>query len=202
MNKWLDRFAVTGWKRILYIGIFLLLAWQVSKFWGRWQEGVTSIFYFIHAPMHEVGHTVTRMLHFPETAVILAGTVFQILTPVAIGVYFAWHGDWPALSLCTGWLGFATLEAGTYMYDANLQRLNLVVPFMDASDLEGDFTILFRQWGCLESGCRIGTVTASIGYFFVYLALAMIVAMIGFGFVGNRGKGGGSVGGRDNSDKP
>ena len=178
MHNALDKIAVNGWKRVLYVGTFLLLAWQLHSFWGRWQDGVSSIFYCIHAPMHEVGHAVTGMLHFPRTVVILAGTIFQLLTPVAIGVYFAWRNDYSAISICIGWLGFATIEAGSYMYDANLQRLNLVAPFVDASDSEGDFTLLFRQWDCLESGCRIGTVTACIGYAFVYLALLMILLML------------------------
>ena len=182
MNDFLDKISVTGWKRALYIGIFALLVWQLSRFWGQWQDGVSSIFYCIHAPMHEVGHTVARMLHLPRTVVILAGTIFQILTPVAIGAYFAWKNDLPAISLCTGWLGFATMEAGIYMHDANIQKLTLVVPFMDASDCEGDFTMLFRQWGCLDAGCKIGTVTVNIGYCFVYLALLMIIAMLVLGF--------------------
>ena len=186
MNAFLDRVSVKGVKRLLYMGIFLLLLWQLTRFWGRWQDGATSIFYYVHAPMHEVGHAVAGMLRLPRTIVILAGTVFQILTPVAIGVYFAFRNDLPAISLCTGWLGFSTMEAGVYMYDASIQKLALVVPFMDASDCEGDFTVLFRQWGCLDAGCRIGEITVCIGYCLVYLALAMIVAMIALGFLRRR----------------
>ena len=178
----LDKFAVTGWKRALYVGILLLLAWQLSRFWGQWREGVVSVFYCIHGPMHEVGHTVAGMAGLGRTAVLLAGTIFQLLTPVAVGVYLACQGDLPAIALCVGWLGFSTMEAGIYMYDANIQQLTLVVPFMDASGCEGDFTQLFRQWGCLEAGCRIGEAVVDIGYCLVYLAMLMIVVMLAVGF--------------------
>jgi hypothetical protein len=183
MNELLEKVSITGWKRLLYGGIFLLLLWQLSRFWGQWEEGVTSIFYCIHGPMHEVGHTVAGMLHLPETAVILAGTVFQVLTPVAAGIYLACKGDLSAISFCTGWLGFSVMEAGIYMYDAAIGQLTLVVPFMDASDCEGDFTLLFRQWGCLDSGCAIGRGFVYAGYSIVFISLAMIIAMFISGFL-------------------
>lgn len=173
-----EKFCVTGWKMLLYIGIFILLAWELFHCWGNYKTGTTSIFYVIHAPMHEVGHTVAGLLCSSETIILLAGSVFQILTPVAIGVYFFFRKDYPALSLCLGWLGLATSEMGAYMYDANIQQLTLVTPFMDASDIEGDFTQLFRKWNCLESGCLIGEITAIIGYALVILALLMIIAML------------------------
>ena len=108
MDFIIRHFAITGWKRVLYAFIFILLCWQLSRFWGNWKDGVSSVFYVIHAPIHEVGHTVAAMIHLPQMAVVLAGSVFQLLTPIAIGVYFVWHGDCPALSLCLGWLGFQT----------------------------------------------------------------------------------------------
>jgi len=178
-------FAVRGWQRLLYAFIFILLAWQLSRFWGNWKGscGCASIFYVIHAPIHEIGHTVVGLLCSSRTAIVLAGSVFQILTPVFVMASFAWHKDYPAISLGLGWLGFATSEMGIYMYDANIGQLNLVTPFMDASDLEGDFTVLFRTWNCLESGCRIGEITVGIGYALVFAALAMIIFMLALGFL-------------------
>ena len=180
-------FAVRGAKRVLYAAIFALLVWQLHKFWGVWIENPnTSIFYVIHGPIHEVGHTVTGIVTSSETAVVLAGSVFQILTPILVAVYFVVRKDYPATSLCLGWLGFATAEMGIYMYDANIGALQLVTPFMDASDIEGDFTILFRKWGCLASGCRIGEITVHIGYAFVFAALIMIIGMLVLGFLPER----------------
>ncbi len=181
MNNLIRRFAITGWKRVLYAFVFILLCWQLSRFWGNWKEGVSSVFYVIHAPIHEIGHAVTRVLWMPEVVVILAGSIFQVLTPVAIGVYFVWHGDYPALSLCLGWLGFATIETATYMYDAPFGNLTLVAPFSSGEDLIHDFEYLFTQWHCLGSACRIGEVTAALGYLCVFAALAFIIAMFVLG---------------------
>ena len=168
---------------MLYAFIFILLCWQLSRFWGNWKEGVSSVFYVIHAPIHEIGHTVTRMMYLPEVAVVLAGSLFQLLTPIAIGVYLVWHSDCPALSLCLGWLGFATIEMATYMHDAPFGNLTLVAPFSNGDDLIHDFEYLFTRWHCIRSACRIAEVTATIGYLFVFAALALIVAMFALGFL-------------------
>ncbi len=183
INSLLRHFAITGWKRVLYAFIFILLCWQLTRFWGNWKEGASSVFYFIHAPVHEIGHTVTGMMGLPEVIVIMAGSIFQLLTPIAIGVYFVWHGDYPALSLCLGWLGFATIEMATYMYDAPFGNLTLVAPFSSGDDLIHDFEFLFTRWHCLGSACRIGEVTAAIGYLFVFAALLLIIAMFVLGFL-------------------
>ncbi len=183
MNLLIRKLAITGWKRILYAFIFILLCWQLVRFWGEWKDGVSSVFYFIHAPIHEVGHAVAGMLCLPEAAVVMAGSLFQLLTPVAVGVYFVWHGDCPALSLCLGWLGFATIEMATYMYDAPFGNLTLVAPFSSGDDLIHDFEFLFTRWHCLDDACRIGELTAAIGYFFVFGALALIIAMFALGFL-------------------
>ncbi len=183
MDFLVRHFAIAGWKRVLYAFVFLLLCWQLSRFWGNWREGVSSVFYVIHAPIHEVGHSVAGLLHLPEVAVVLAGSVFQLLTPVAVGVYFVWHDDCPALSLCVGWLGFATLEMATYMYDAPVRELTLVAPFSSGENLIHDFEYLFTRWDCLDSAGLIGEVTAAIGYSFVFLALAFLIAMFALGFL-------------------
>ena len=183
MDFIIRHFAITGWKRVLYAFIFLLLCWQLSRFWGNWKDGVSSVFYVIHAPIHEVGHTVAAMIHLPEMAVVLAGSLFQLLTPIAIGVYFVWHGDCPALSLCLGWLGFATIEMATYMHDAPFRNLTLVSPFSDGDNLIHDFEYLFTRMHCLDHACRIGGVTAAIGYAFVFISLALIIAMFILGLL-------------------
>ena len=183
MNFLFRHFAITGWKRALYAFIFLLLCWQLARFWGNWKEGVSSIFYYIHAPLHEVGHAVAGAFHLPEVAVVAAGSLFQLLTPIAIGVYFVFHGDWQAISLCLGWLGFATIEMATYMHDAPFGELTLVAPFASGDDLIHDFEYLFTQWHCLHRACRIGEATAAVGYFFVFAALAAIIAMFVLGFM-------------------
>ena len=182
-QRLIRNFTITGWKRALYAFVFILLLWRLLRFWGSWKEGVCSVFYVVHAPIHEVGHAVARMMRLPEVAVVLAGSVFQILTPVAIGVYFVWHGDCPALSLCLGWLGFATIEMAAYMHDAPFGNLTLVAPFSNGDNIIHDFKYLFMRWNCLESAVRISEVTASIGYVFIFAALALIIAMFILGFM-------------------
>ena len=110
------------------------------------------------------------------------------MTPIAIGAYFVWHGDCPAISLCLGWLGFATIEMATYMHDAPFRNLPLVAPFSDGENLIHDFEYLFTRMHCLNHACRIGVATAAIGYAFVFIALALIIAMFVLGFLPRRTK--------------
>ena len=188
MNFFIRHFAAaTGGKRVLCAFIFLLLCWQLSKFWGGWKEGVSSIFYVIHAPIHEIGHNVAGMMRLPETAVVLAGSVFQLLTPVAIGVYLIRHGDFPALPLCLGWLGFAVIEMAAYMYDTPFRNLTLVTfPGGSGGEISHDFEYLFTRWHCFDSACRIGEITAAVGYGLVWLALALVVVVFVLGFLPRR----------------
>jgi hypothetical protein len=69
------------------------------------------------------------------------------------------------------------------MHDAPLGELPLVAPFSSGADLCHDFEHLFTRWGCLHRACRIGEVTAAIGYTFVFAALALIAAMFVIGFL-------------------
>ena len=62
MDFIIRHFAIRGWKQVLYAFIFILLCWQLSRFWGNWKDGVSSIFYVIHAPIHEV----LKSLHQPH----------------------------------------------------------------------------------------------------------------------------------------
>ena len=122
------------------------------------------------------------MAHLPEPAVILAGSVFQVLTPILIGLYLFLHGDGPAVSLCLGWLGFATFEMAAYMYDAPFRNLTLVSFPPSSEHIIHDFEYLFTRWHCMHRACRIAEITASIGFAFVFIALALIIVMFILGF--------------------
>lgn len=186
MSSPAEKFSIRGWQRLLYAIIFAWLCVELCRFWGNWQEGVTSVFYVIHAPLHEVGHTVAAMLHCPEMLVILAGTIFQLLTPCLIGLYLCLHNECQAVALCLGWLGCSTIEVAAYMNDAPCMNLNLVTPFAAATQDGHDWHNLFSMWNCLEQAETIAGITAFLGYTLLFASLAAIAFMFFLGFRQNK----------------
>ncbi|MBO4618745.1 MAG: hypothetical protein J5654_01410 [Victivallales bacterium] len=131
------------------------------------------MFWYIHGVFHEVGHAVTRWAG--ETICILSGTIFQLLTPIACGIYFFRSNEKHAVLMTIGWLGFALLDSATYMRDATEMQLTLVAPFVSSDNLTHDWNWLFTHWGILRHANAIGTAVAVLGIFAVALSLMLIV---------------------------
>lgn len=142
----------------------------------------SSLFYFIHAPIHEVGHWVCSA--FPETMHVAGGTLFQWLTPVAVGVQFWRTGEFPALAVCLGWLGMAMLDTMVYMRDAPVLELPLTAPFANGEDLIHDWNFLFSSAGILDKAETIASVTGFFGYVLALGGALWILFMIGRGWLG------------------
>ncbi|MBQ4480876.1 MAG: hypothetical protein II943_09580 [Victivallales bacterium] len=134
----------------------------------------STVFWYIHGVFHEVGHAVTRWAG--ETICILAGTIFQLLTPIACGFYFFRSHEKHAVLMTIGWLGFALLDSATYMRDAVEMQLQLVAPFVSSDELIHDWNWLFTHWGILRHANAIGTVVEVLGVMAVVLSLMLIVA--------------------------
>ncbi len=155
----------------------LLVIYYLYALWRYHQtpQEYSTVFWFIHGVMHEVGHAAASFL--PETIHVLAGSLLQWLTPIACGVYFLRSTERHAVFLSLAWLGFSLLDSAAYMRDAIEQELQLVAPFAGPdTELIHDWAFLFSQWGCLHSAHAIGNAVSAIGYFTVILAVILTVA--------------------------
>ena len=137
-----------------------------------------SAFWFIHGPVHEIGHFFFSPRYFPMVIHLLAGTVFQILTPVICGIQFVLRQEFPPLAVLLGWFGFAVLDASVYMKDARRLELPLVSPFSGGGEIIHDWNWLFDYFGCLHQADRIAGITAFFGYLFAVLSILLIFFML------------------------
>jgi hypothetical protein len=123
---------------------------------------------FVNLLIHEAGH-----LFFSwggHTVMMLGGTLGELLVPLLCGVYFFLQRQVYGFAFCTFWLFENFPYIGTYMADARDGAL----PLINAE--EGDWTILFGQWGILEYDRRIGLAFRMIGW------LGMIAVIVWLGY--------------------
>jgi hypothetical protein len=112
---------------------------------------------WVNLPFHEAGHIL--LLPFGETLHFLGGTLFQLLIPASLILYFILRRSPFSSSLCLWWLGQNCLGISVYMADARDLRLPLV------GGGENDWNFLFYQWGLLseDSVRRVSGATHGAG---------------------------------------
>ena len=178
------QFSKRSWRKLLaefhiplkYLPVYVLLSvyfvYAIYRYFDLNGE-YSTVLWYIHGVFHEVGHAVTRWAG--DTICILSGTVFQILTPIACGIYFWRSHEKHAVLMTIGWLGFALLDSATYMRDAVEMQLQLVAPFVSSDDLIHDWNWLFTHWGILRHANTIGMVVEVLGVMAVVVSLLLII---------------------------
>ena len=178
------QFSMMSWRNLLaefripakylpvYVILFVYFIYALFRYFPLNGE-YSTVFWFIHGVFHEVGHAVTRWAG--ETVCVLSGTLFQILTPVACGVYFCRTHEKHAALMTIGWLGFALLDSAAYMRDAVEMQLTLVAPFASSDELIHDWNWLFTHWGILRPAHAFGNAVAMLGTLAVAISLLLIV---------------------------
>lgn len=130
----------------------------LEPLYTSWFSGITLAF-------HEMGHIVFSP--FGRTLMLLGGTIFQLLVPLSAGLYLLLkQRDYFGVAVCGAWLSYATWEMGTYVDDANKERLGLV-GFSD--NPEHDWSALLTDWRVLNHAETIATVVR-VGAFATWAA--------------------------------
>jgi hypothetical protein len=105
------------------VGAILLIAG-----WGWFalvQQDQTPIFVYLNIAVHETGHVLFRP--FGELPMLIMGSGFEVLFPLAVGVFFlVRRRDLVAAAICGGWAASALASAATYIADADDGRLALL----------------------------------------------------------------------------
>ncbi|HUI50864.1 MAG TPA: hypothetical protein VLX60_03715 [Terriglobales bacterium] len=111
---------------------------------------------FVNLMIHEAGHLLFSL--GGHTLMLLGGTLGELLVPLLCGCYFFFHGQTLGFAFSSFWFFENFLYIGTYMKDARANALPLV-----NSEI-GDWTILFGQWGMLDSDIKIGDFVRALGW--------------------------------------
>ena len=104
-------------------GAILLIA--VWGWFALVRQDQTPIFVYLNIAVHETGHVLFRP--FGELTMLIMGSGFEVLFPLAVGVYFfVRRHDLVAAAICGGWAASALASAATYIADADDGRLALL----------------------------------------------------------------------------
>ena len=172
-------FCVRGAIALFYLLIGIYFVYVIIRYLTAEANGdYMSPFWLIHGPVHEIGHFFFPSARFPLVIHLLAGTVFQILTPIVCGIQFFLRREIPPLAVLLGWFGFAVLDVSIYMEDARALELPLVSPFSGGGETIHDWNWLFHFFGCLHQAERISDVVACFGYLCSMLSVLLIGWML------------------------
>lgn len=171
---------VHGGMTILYLLCAGYFIYAIFRYASAEENGAySSLFWLIHSPVHEIGHFLFSSATFPLLIHVLAGTVFQILTPIACAAQFFYRGEYPPLAIMLGWLGFAILDVSCYMEDSRILKMQLASPFAPSgSEIIHDWNWLFDYFGCLHHAYQIADCTAFLGYVISGFSVLLILFMV------------------------
>lgn len=183
-------FLIQGVMIVPYLLVAFYFVYAARRYATVLENGdYASLFYLIHGPVHEIGHFVFSMSFFPEILHVAAGTLFQWLAPVAAGIQFFRIREFPALSVCLGWLGLSMFDTMVYMRDARVLKLQLTSPFAGDGEVIHDWFYLFHATDTLAYASKVADLTGICGWICVGAAVLWIFFMTGRGILESiRGK--------------
>jgi len=117
--------------------------------------------------VHEAGHTFFGIFGF-RFLEILGGSLFQILLPLLIVLYFWVNSGRVGMQFSLFLVGYSWLDVAAYAADAQARQLPLIG---NLSDQHHDWFNLMYRMGSVESGWTVGMVFAVIGILCYLIAL-------------------------------
>lgn len=103
----------------------------------------------VDLPIHETGHLVFRPLG--ELMMVAGGSLFQVIVPAILVVYFAWRRQYYSAVIVGLWLGQSILNVWVYAADAVKMQLVLTSGFTGSEGSFHDWNYLLERAGLLNS---------------------------------------------------
>ena len=156
-----SRPVLTGW--LAFYGLFLLYA----------MGNRTGFLFIDHANLvvHEAGHLLFGW--FGSTLGLWGGTLFELIVPAALTIYFAFHRQTTGAAFAAFFFFENFLYIATYMADARAQVLPLVT--VGDSDLaEHDWFRIFSQLGLLQHDRQIAAAVRVLGWLGMFVTVVWL----------------------------
>ena len=129
----------------------------------------TSFVHLVLLPFHEFGHIL--FMPFGEFMTLLGGSIFQVLLPLLLGVYFVVKNRDPfAGALMLWWAAAGILDTAPYIYDAWEPR-HVLLTGRTGDTGAHDFIDTLGDLGLLHKAQALGRATHAFG------ALVMLAAL-------------------------
>jgi hypothetical protein len=148
----ISRAEFLGW-----LGFYLVALLYLAKNFAR-----LTLFDNAHLPIHEAGHLFFS--YFGETLHLWGGTIFQLLIPALLALYFAGQRQLPGTAFCILAFFHSLTGVATYMSDAISRALPLVTVGAVADESDHDWYNIFTQLGVLPHAVQIGSLTRFIAW--------------------------------------
>ena len=121
--------------------------------------------------IHEAGHSI--FIFFGQMMSMLGGTIFQLLIPVSISLYFLLRKDYFSFAFTLFWIGDNLFNISTYIKDARAMNLPLLV-----TGSIHDWNWLLSEWGLLELDQTIGGFVYRLGTLALISCLLIMISTI------------------------
>src|SRR5688572_9541122 len=125
----------------------------------------------VNLAIHEAGHVFFQPLGDP--LVVLGGSLFQVLVPLAFVAYFLVRRDTFAASVVLGWVATSLCNVALYVGDARAQEL----PLLGGENAIHDWWYLLLEWDALSHDVMIARwIRLTSGMAFVASVAGTLVA--------------------------
>ena len=160
------------------IAFVLLAVWSWFLFGYDYRDGEIggSFMHDILLPIHEAGHVLFRP--FGEFMMILGGSLFQLLFPLAIGIAFiVKNRDNFGAAIGFWWAGVSIVDLSPYIYDALHPQLVLIGGGTGA-DGPHDWIYLLTRLGQIDNAQHWGAFAHVCGGLLMLGALVWGAALL------------------------
>lgn len=121
----------------------------------------------VNLAIHEAGHVLFQP--FGDPLVVLGGSLFQVMVPVAFVAYFLVRREPYSASIVAAWVGVSLTNVALYIADARAQEL----PLLGGENVIHDWWYLLIEWDLLSSDLAIARWVRLAG------GLAFVVSVAG-----------------------
>jgi len=159
-----DGWPVVSHVHLVAFGICAVLFWLVilmSRMQFVWAIDHANV------AIHETGHLLFRPLGF--TMHMWGGTLFQLLMPLVIGVYFWRKRQAAGVAVMGLWLGKSLLHVAVYVADAKAMVLPLVGGNVH------DWRFILGRFGCVDNCTTIAAVIQVVAWLLMFAAAGWYV---------------------------
>lgn len=161
------------WTRVACLVAFAIWGGYFITAGVNWEKIGSSFMHNINLPFHEFGHIL--FIPFGEFMMILGGSLFQVLLPLALMCVFVFkQRDTFAGSIMLWWSGQSFIDVSPYIADAEHRALPLVGGGGEESH---DWGNLLTMMNALDSTQAVANCSFGIG------AILIIAALVWGGFI-------------------
>jgi hypothetical protein len=155
------------WTRVACLVAFTIWGGYFITAGVNWEKIGSSFMHNINLPFHEFGHIL--FMPFGEFMMILGGSLFQVLLPLALMCVFVFRQrDTFAGSIMLWWCGQSFIDVSPYIADAEYRALPLVGGGGEESH---DWGNLLTMMDALDSTRAVANCSFALGTTLIIAAL-------------------------------